>query len=243
MPYVLALIVGLALLVAAGNAFTKLNPGQLALVLRRSAATVLLGASGFLALRGFLPVAIPLFLLGLGLLGIRPFAFQQRTPGQKSRVSTSLLAMELDHDSGNMDGRVLSGRFEGRELGTMELRELLDLREEALALNDQSGILLDAFLDRRDPAWREAWSARHGGGQGGDGAGRSSNGSGRGGRNGRTAMGREEALQVLGLSEGASEEEIRAAHRRMMKNYHPDHGGSDYLAAKINQAKDVLLGA
>ncbi len=241
MPYVLAVIVGLALLVAAGNAFTKLNPGQLALVLRRSAATVLLGTSGFLALRGFLPVAIPLFLLGLGLLGIRPFAFQQRTAGQKSRVSTSLLAMELDHDSGNMDGRVLSGRFEGRELGTMELRELLDLREEALALNDQSGVLLDAFLDRRDSSWREAWAARHGTAQG-DGANRSSNGSGRSGRNGRTAMGREEALQVLGLSEGATEEEIRAAHRRMMKNYHPDHGGSDYLAAKINQAKDVLLG-
>jgi hypothetical protein len=241
MPYVLAVIVGLALLVAAGNAFTKLNPGQLALVLRRSAATVLLGTSGFLALRGFLPVAIPLFLLGLGLLGIRPFAFQQRTPGQKSRVSTSLLAMELDHDSGNMDGRVLSGKFEGRELGTMELRELLDLREEALALNDQSGVLLDAFLDRRDSSWREAWAASHGTGQG-DGANRSSNGSGRSGRNGRTAMGREEALQVLGLSEGATDEEIRAAHRRMMKNYHPDHGGSDYLAAKINQAKDVLLG-
>jgi DnaJ domain len=241
MPYVLAVIVGLALLVAAGNAFTKLNPGQLALVLRRSAATVLLGTSGFLALRGFLPVAIPLFLLGLGLLGIRPFAFQQRTPGQKSRVSTSLLAMELDHDSGNMDGRVLSGRFEGRELGTMELRELLDLREEALGLNDQSAVLLDAFLDRRDPSWREAWSARHGAGQG-DGANRSSNGSGRSGRNGRTAMGREEALQVLGLAEGATEEEIRSAHRRMMKNFHPDHGGSDYLAAKINQAKDVLLG-
>ena len=88
------------------------------------------------------------------------------------------------------------GRFEGRELGTMELRELLDLREEALGLNDQSAVLLDAFLDRRDPSWREAWSARHGAGQG-DGANRSSNGSGRSGRNGRTAMGREEALQVL----------------------------------------------
>jgi DnaJ-domain-containing protein 1 len=148
--------------------------------------------------------------------------------------------MELDHDSGNMEGRVLAGRFTGRELATMELRELLDLREEALALNDQSSALLDAFLDRRDPVWREAWAARHGTGRG-DGS-RASNGSGRGGRNGRTAMGREEALQVLGLAEGATEEEIRAAHRRMMKNYHPDHGGSDYLAAKINQAKDVLLG-
>ena len=241
MPYILAVIVGLALLVVAGNAFTRLNPGQLALVLRKSAATVLLGTAGFLALRGFLPIAIPLFLLGLGLLGIRPFAFQQKTPGQKSRVSTALLAMELDHDSGNMEGRVLSGRFEGRELGTMEFRELLELREEALGLNDQSGALLDAFLDRREPAWREAWAARHGGGHG-DGGHRASNGRGRGGGNGRTAMGREEALQVLGLSEGASEEEIRAAHRRMMKNFHPDHGGSDYLAAKINQAKDVLLG-
>jgi DnaJ domain len=240
MPYILAVIVGLALLVVAGNAFTRLNPGQLALVLRKSAATVLLGTAAFLALRGFLPIAIPLFLLGLGLLGIRPFAFQQKSPGQKSRVSTALLAMELDHDSGNMEGRVLSGRFEGRELGTMEFRELLELREEALALNDQSGALLDAFLDRREPAWREAWAARHGGGHW-DGGHRSSNGSGRGG-NGRTAMGREEALQVLGLSEGATEEEIRAAHRRMMKNFHPDHGGSDYLAAKINQAKDVLLG-
>src|SRR5262245_33876914 len=241
MPYVLALIVGLALLVAAGNAFTRLNPGQLAMVLRRSAATVLLGAAAFLALRGMLPVAIPLFLLGLGLLGVRPFAWQQKTPGQKSRVATSLLAMELDHDSGNMEGQVLSGRFTGRDLSSMELRELLELREEALVLNDQSSALVDAFLDRRDPAWREAWAARHGTGPGGDG-GRASNGSGRGGRNGRTAMGREEALQVLGLSEGATEEEIRAAHRRMMKNYHPDHGGSDYLAAKINQAKDVLLG-
>jgi hypothetical protein len=238
MPYVLALVVGLALLVTAGNAFTRLNPGQLAVVLRRSAATVLLGAAGFLALRGMLPVAVPLFLLGLGLLGVRPFAWQHKTPGQKSRVATSLLAMELDHDSGNMEGRVLSGRFAGCDLASMELRELLDLREEALALNDQSGALLDAFLDRRDPVWREAWAARH---DAGDGA-RASNGSRRGGRNGRTAMAREEALQVLGLADGATEEEIRAAHRRMMKNYHPDHGGSDYLAAKINQAKDVLLG-
>lgn len=241
MPYVLALVVGLALLVAAGNAFTRLNPGQLAVVLRRSAATVLLGTAGFLALRGMLPVAVPLFLLGLGLLGVRPFAWQNKTPGQKSRVATSLLAMELDHNSGNMEGRVLSGRFTGRDLASMELRELLDLREEALALNDQSGALLDAFLDRRDPIWREAWAARHDAGYAGDGA-RASNGSRRGGWNGRTAMAREEALQVLGLSEGATAEEIRAAHRRMMKNYHPDHGGSDYLAAKINQAKDVLLG-
>ena len=89
MPYVLAVIVGLALLVAAGNAFTKLNPGQLALVLRRSAATVLLGTSGFLALRGFLPVAIPLFLLGLGLSASVPSRFSsgRRARNRGSRPS------------------------------------------------------------------------------------------------------------------------------------------------------------
>ena len=97
MPYVLAVIVGLALLVAAGNAFTKLNPGQLALVLRRSAATVLLGTSGFLALRGFLPVAIPLFLLGLGLRhpSLRVSAADA---GPEIAGLDPLLAMELDHD-------------------------------------------------------------------------------------------------------------------------------------------------
>ena len=55
-------------------------------------------------------------------------------------------------------------------------------------------------------------------------------------------MSRSEALKVLGLPEGASEEDIRAAHRKLIISNHPDKGGSDYLASKINEAKDVLLG-
>jgi curved DNA-binding protein CbpA len=54
-------------------------------------------------------------------------------------------------------------------------------------------------------------------------------------------MNRDEALAVLGLKNGATADTIRAAHRRLMKELHPDRGGSDYLAAKVNQAKDVLL--
>jgi curved DNA-binding protein CbpA len=54
-------------------------------------------------------------------------------------------------------------------------------------------------------------------------------------------MSRDEAFAVLGLKPGASSTDIRTAHRHLMKEYHPDKGGSDYLAAKINQAKDVLL--
>ena len=54
-------------------------------------------------------------------------------------------------------------------------------------------------------------------------------------------MTRDEAFAVLGLKSGASADEIRAAHRRLMKDFHPDKGGSDYLASKINEAKDALI--
>ena len=58
----------------------------------------------------------------------------------------------------------------------------------------------------------------------------------------RVAMEREEAYKVLGLQPGASREAIKAAHRRLMQRVHPDHGGSDELAACVNRAKDLLLG-
>jgi hypothetical protein len=136
--------------------------------------------------------------------------------------------MELDHDSGHMEGRCLKGRFAGRTLSSLDKDELLQLLEDLRGTDEQGVLLLEAYLDRVAPDWRD---------REGDGAERSETRARAGSR-----MTREEAYDALGLEPGASEEEIRAAHRKLMMKVHPDQGGSDYLAARINEAKDVLLG-
>ncbi|MDD9909865.1 MAG: DnaJ domain-containing protein [Ahrensia sp.] len=145
---------------------------------------------------------------------------------RRSSVRSAALEMELDHESGAMNGMVLVGRHEGRELEALTLEELYELRLEISDDGDSLG-LLDAYLDRRFPAWREDRQGDVGAGQ----AGAARAGS----------MSEEEAYQVLGLTAGADAAEIRSAHRRLMKTAHPDSGGSTFLAAKINEAKDVLL--
>jgi hypothetical protein len=151
------------------------------------------------------------------------------SPGGSSDVETSHLAMGLDHDSGRMWGRVKEGPLAGHELSDLDLPRLLDLMAE-LALRDPEGVpLLEAWLDRAHPDWREEAAERPAGA-----AGPPPSGAGR--------MTREEALQVLGLAAGATEAEIRASHRRLMMMAHPDQGGSDWLAARLNQARDTLLG-
>jgi hypothetical protein len=153
--------------------------------------------------------------------------------GGETSVETATLRMRLDHASGRMSGRVRRGAFAGRELAELGLPELLSLLAECRAGDPESVPLLEAWLDRAAPDWREAeaWAGTTGAGGGG------------GGRGGATGgpMTRAEALAVLGLAEGATEAEIRAAHRRLMRAAHPDQGGSDWLAARINQARDVLL--
>ncbi len=146
---------------------------------------------------------------------------QGQAPGE-SAVQTATLDMRLDHASGRMSGRVRRGDFAGRELAELGLPELLALLRDCQAHDEESIPLLEAWLDRIAPDWREAD------------AGAAPAGDGR--------MDRAEALQVLGLAEGATEAEIRTAHRRLMQAAHPDHGGSDWLAARINRARDLLLG-
>ena len=149
--------------------------------------------------------------------------------GGESRVETATLEMRLDHASGRMSGRVRGGPQAGRELAELSRTELLALLASCRAGDPDSVPLLEAWLDRADPEWREADG--HDGGHA-EGAGKSAAGG---------PMTRQEALAVLGLAEGATEAEIRAAHRRLMRAAHPDSGGSDWMAARLNEARDVLL--
>lgn len=148
-----------------------------------------------------------------------------------SRIDTKYLHMELHHASGTIDGRILAGRHRDRRLAELSLDQLLEVRAECLADDSDGVTLIEAYLDRIHGA---EWRTKEAGGQ-------SSNSS--ASRGGSTTMTREEAYDVLGLAPGVSDAEIREAHHRLMMNLHPDHGGSGYLAAMINQARDVLLGA
>ena len=142
--------------------------------------------------------------------------------GQRTEVRTAFLQAWLDHGTGDVGGTVLAGRFSGRTLDGLSDAELLDLHLDCSADADSLRIL-EPYLDRRLGAdWRTARQPPP--------------------RGPRSDMTRDEALAVLGLAEGASEDDIKAAHRRLIQRMHPDVGGSADLAARINRAKDVLLG-
>jgi hypothetical protein len=231
MPQILLVLAALVLFFWIIGRFGKGNPATVARLIRQSGGVALMALSGFLALRGSAAIAAPLFMLGLGLL-VPNFSFPggnlnwgRRSEGQKSSVRTEMLAMELDHDSGTLDGEVLVGEFKGKRLKSMTLEQLLGLLRECQTASDQSAGLLEAYLDRTHHDWRRTTGSRKSTGARPSGA-----------------MTREEAYAVLGLKPNCGEKEIRAAHRRLMKQLHPDSGGSDYLAAKINQAKDTLVG-
>jgi DnaJ-domain-containing protein 1 len=226
MQFLLLGMVALLLLLLATRAYTMANPQVLARQLRIGAGVVVLAGAGILVVRGMVGYAMSLAALGSWLLwgggGVRGRARQ--TPGQTSRVATEHLEVELDHDSGEIRGRVLKGALQGRELEGLSPREIAGLWNACRCGDPQSAQILEAYLDRRYPDWREDVA-----GAGGE-------------ARPTAAMTREEALKVLGLEGGASEAEIRRAHRELMLKVHPDRGGSAFLAVKINEAKDVLLG-
>ena len=238
-PY---LILGIALvagLLLAGRWYVSAEPRTLIKVVKWA----LVGLVGFIAVFfvvngklvwaiATLPALIPWFMRARSVARMaKTFsrmsqaAGMSAASGETSEVETPYLRMTLEHDSGRMTGEVLSGEYAGKRLEEMALGQLVELLKTCWRDDDESTRLLEAYLDREFRDWRE--TAKAGDQQ------NSSSGA---------VMDWAEALQILGLEEGASEDEIKEAHRRLIAGMHPDHGGSDYLAAQINRAKDLLLG-
>lgn len=223
--FYLAAIVLLTLLVAA--LFVRLDATRMAGALRIAGPVGLATVGAALLLFGRAALGGMLISGALAwFASARARRNARRSPGTRSTVRTAALEMELDHDTGALKGHVLVGRYEGRDLDALALEDLLDLSSE-LASDGESLQLLEAYLDSRFPVWRDHVKADAGQRQGGTPA--------------SGPMTKQEAYQILGLEAGASAAEVRKAHRRLMQRLHPDLGGSSFLAARINEAKDILL--
>ena len=231
MNFVIGLIL-LFLLLSAIKQFARMDAAAAARLVRHGGGVLGMIGALLLLLRGRVGLAAALAGAVAHFAGWRPMGagwtpFRGSGIGAASgRVTTArsaMVEMRLDHDSGLMTGVVLAGVYAGRVLETLTRPELMSLRAE-LGRDDPDGVnLLEAYLDRRFAGWREADQ--------GEPQGRRQGG----------AMSRKEALEVLNLAEGASAADIIRAHRALMKKFHPDHGGSTALAARVNQAKDVLM--
>jgi hypothetical protein len=145
-----------------------------------------------------------------------------------SSIRTRFLLMQLQHATGDMDGEVLQGSFSGRRLSSLSMEQLLVLAQECLQDADSLQIL-EAYMDRVHPDWRA------------DQASSSQQAHAPQPPATEAAMSETEALEILGLQKGATRDDVVQAHRRLMQKMHPDRGGSDYLARKINLARDYLL--
>ncbi|MDR3494302.1 MAG: molecular chaperone DnaJ [Ancalomicrobiaceae bacterium] len=243
---VIIAVVVLAWLAFVGG-YLRFDREQMLQIVTRLSGGALLIVALFLALTGRELVAAATALVGLTIMGAATdavtnfgyvmgrrmrnlFAFVGLTPmagGRRSTVRAAALELEVDEASSVISGRVLAGRFEGRPLARLSVVELALFYRE-IRSDPDSQSLLEAYLNRRLPRWREDAQfdvyPRHGG------------------TAHPGAMTHEEAHEILGLKPGAGDAEIREAHRRLIKAVHPDVGGSTFLAAKINEAKDRLVG-
>ena len=231
MPYLLLGVALLGLLLLTARWLVNTDAAKLG----RFVGWFLIGIGGA-AIAAFLFLLLVSDRFGLALMGggglafavsrwrsvMRP-RFAGATGGSRqSFVETKMLRMRLDHATGVISGDVRTGPFAGRSLEGLKDGELLSLWRHCTMDDDQGARLLETYLDRLKPDWR-SWR--------GENAQRGEN------------MTLEQAYAILELRPGADPDQIKEAHRRLMMKLHPDHGGSTYLAAQINRAKDMLLGA
>jgi hypothetical protein len=232
MQYVILAALALAVLYGLVQIYVNLRTRTLVRLTRYVVGGLMVLAGIGLSFARNLGLGLPLAVLGVvtilrGRIGPFDFGGGSRSSGQSSAVRARFVDATLDHDSGALSGQVREGRFGGRDLDDLSEGELRELYRE-VAIDADSMALVEAYMDRRFPGWRD--DAEEDGGSRPRGAADPS------------AMTDEQAYEILGLSPGAGEAEIRAAHRRLLKGVHPDQGGSTFLASRINQAKDRLLG-
>jgi len=223
-----AILCGLLLL---GYLFVNADPARLARITKWAGIAVAVAAAiALLVLTEgrVMMLLAPLLALLPGLRRLRSMMSGLRGPStaRDSTVETRFIRMSLDHDTGAMTGTVLQGRFAGTRFEELRSAELLVLLRECRAEDEEAARLLEAYLDRVHSNWRDEM------------AGEQASGNSRPSGPDITV---DEAYAILGLAPGADAEAVKAAHHRLMKQLHPDHGGTDYLASKINRARDVLL--
>ena len=209
--------------------FVNADPARLARNLKWAgiavAAVVVIALILLPPVRGLAALLLPLALSIPALSRLRRLFDRFRSPAgaRTSEAQTDFLRMTLDLDTGSMSGTVLRGRFAGMRIEELAIGDLLALLRECRAEDEKAARLVEAYLDRLHPDWRDTMA-------------------GGGGTQPTGGMTIGEARAILGVAPGASAAEIKEAHRRLMTKLHPDHGGSDYLATQINRARDLLLG-
>lgn len=250
MAYLLSGLAALVIVLLIARGFTSANPSAMARQLRFLGGVILMAIAVAFALRGRIDLAILIGFGGWGLLmgrGVLPWGTGGWGGGrgsggnQGSRVATDHLDMELDLASGAIRGTILKGRFAGQDIETLSPAELVLIWQDYSFADPSSAQILEAYLDRRHPTWRDDLE-RQAEGDDGEDSFRSQQRGPRSGASRSGSMTRAEALEILGLQEGASDDDVRSAHRELMKKLHPDRGGSNYLAAQINEAKAILVG-
>ncbi len=162
---------------------------------------------------------------------LNKFGVQTPAGPGNSRVNTATLSMTMNHQTGRIDGEITAGQFQGRMLSSLTLDEIKHYYHVCTNQDPQALRLIEAFVQREYP---EQWQD--------DDWNNSQQQEGRANpQNNSSEMTSDEAFEILGLTEDASKQEISYAHRRLMAKLHPDKGGSTYLAARVNLAKDLLI--
>ena len=224
MPWLFFGAIVLVLFLLLTNWAAKADRATVRRVMRYIGAFLVAALALFLFARGQAGIALALVAAAVALASRRRLALLgggRKSAQQQSEVETARLRVTLNHDSGEMTGVVLEGRFAGQRLDELSREELSRLYDELTREDKDGARLLDAYLARAYPGeWKEAGTAEPTAGG---------------------AMTREDAFEILGLAPGATPADIKEAHHALMKKFHPDQGGSTYFAARLNEAKDLLL--